>query len=329
MRLNKANQNFNQKGLSLIEFALTILISVPCIVFVQNQVMKIFDDVIANNMVYSFYEISSYIGSELQHGDFPFRLTPYGYTQISTEEILSNQYFSISLSAEKVHFYIKAWHSSYTGKVDGYFVLGVLQPPEKLHISRLIAYNILGSSAGYFNNNIIISINNSFADIHLEEDPVLKRIPRNVTSIVYYGYFPANKNNHSTIIVPHLNAGSVILDGKELIFSEGNIDLSHCDLKCMNEMVQLSWIEQGYRNLGINLIVDDGMNSSSLELAVPVLPGVYYLSVGNIINKMKSAGLISTKVYQPVTLRFCISGTNVNGNSSCVPFLGKIILSHS
>lgn len=330
MILNKVNQKINQKGISLIEFTLTILISVPCIVFVQNQVMKIFDDVIAQNIVDSFYEISGYIGGELQDGDFPFRLKPYGYTQISTEEVLSNKYFSISLSAEKVHFYIKAWHNSHTGKINGYFLLGVLQPLGKLHISRLITYNILGSSAGYFNKNNITSINSSFADINLEEDPVLKMIPRNVSSIVYYGYFPVNKNSHSTMVAPHLNVGPVILGGKDLSFSEENIDLSHCDLKCMNETLQLSWIEQGYKNLVINLIVDDGIiHFTSLELTVPVLPGVYYQSLGNIINTIKYAGLISTKAYLPVTLRFSISGTDINDNSVNIPFLGKIILSYS
>ncbi|EBG0215068.1 hypothetical protein H9V85_004038 [Salmonella enterica subsp. enterica serovar Louisiana] len=325
MNINKYCRNLAQRGISLIEFTLTMLISIPCVIFVQNEVIKIFDDVIANNMVNSFYEIANYIGEDVQNGNFPFYLQSGVYNQISLKQILSNEYFTIALSDKKVQFYIKPERNAYTGNINGYYVLGILLPPSNLKISRLITYDILGSTAGYIDKNNIVSVNGSFGNISMSSDPALNPVPKTATSVVYYGYFPVKKNNQ-TVIEPHLNPGSVILNGQDLSLEDGHIDLSHCDLTCMNETVLLTWIEQGYRNLEIQLVVGDGsLGSAQLELPAPILPGVYYLSLAIILDAIKRSGLTFLQTqYNPVTLGFYISGTDEQDNPVRVPFIGKI-----
>ncbi len=303
-----------------------MLISIPCIIFVQNEVIKIFDDVIAKNMVNSFYEIANYIGEDVQNG-LLFYLQSGVYYRISLKQILSNEYFNIALSDKKIQFYIKPERSSYTGKINGYYVLGILQPPSNLKISRLITYDVLGSTAGYIDKNNIVSVNGSFGNISISSDPALNPVPKTATSVVYYGYFPVKKTNQ-TVIEPHLNPGSVILNGQDLRLDDGHIDLSHCDLTCMNETVMLTWIEQRYRNLGIQLEVGDGsLGAAQIELPAPILPGVYYLSLAIILDAIKRSGLTFLQTqYNPVTLGFYITGTDEQGNPVRVPFIGKINL---
>lgn len=303
-----------------------MLISIPCVIFVQNEVIKIFDDVIAKNMVDSFYEVANYIGEDVQNGNYPFYLQSGVYNQISLKQILSNEYFTIALSDKKVHFYTKPERNAYTGKIDGYYVLGILQPPSNLKISRLITYDILGSTAGYIDKNNIVSVNGSFGNISMSSDPVLNPVPKTATSVIYYGYFPVKKNQ--SVIEPHLNPGSVILNGQDLSLEDGNIDLSHCDLTCMNETVLLTWIEQEYSNLGIQLEVGDGsLGAAQLELPAPILPGVYYLPLAIILEAIKRSGLTFLQTqYNPVTLGFYITGNDAQGNPVRVSFLGKINL---
>lgn len=316
----KHKNKMGQRGISLIEFTLTILISIPCIIFVQNRVVNIFDDVIAKNMIYSFYSVANYIGEKVQNRESSYELSSENYTRVPTKELLSDKYFSFYLSDNLVRFYIRPEQNKFSDIVNGYYILGVLSPPDNLTLSKSLVYDILGSTAGYINGENIISITNSFSAINLSSNSTLKSFPKN--SVFYFNYFP--KNRYEQVFKPHINADAIVLNGKSLAEHDGIIDYTHCDINCMNRSILLTWREQGFGKIKIQLEVNNSIDIPPIDLPPPTSPGVYYISLLALNELLTNKYDVHFSPYNPILLNFSLFGVDVYGKTSRIPFIGKI-----
>ncbi|EKF0975009.1 hypothetical protein OX373_002604 [Salmonella enterica] len=307
----------DQRGISFIELILTVIISLPCIVFVQNQVINVFDDVIARNILLSYKEMALYVEDSQIWTSFT---KSDDYVKLDTSSVLSNKFFDIGLADEKVQFYIKSDGVLHPDGVRGYYIIGVLSQPDTLKISPVLIYDILGSNAGYIKNGYMNSVNGSFNPIKIESNPIFSSINPEKTNIIFYDFF---FKKIETSLDFFLKADSISLEEQS---DKGSIKISACNSDCLNGKISFTWFSYGIKDFSIYIEqINNNYISSPIKLATPPLEGLYEMSVSQLLSVLKASGYYSSD-YGNLSIGFGITGRDLDGQNIHSTFKNHLYL---
>ncbi|EBR4274551.1 hypothetical protein HG772_003902 [Salmonella enterica] len=312
----KKKQLTDQRGVSFIELILTVIISLPCIIFVQDQIISVFNNVIARNVLASYKEIALYIeGSPLWT---TFTKSDY-YVKLDTSNILSNKFFDINLLDNRVQFYTKSDGILHPDGVRGYYIIGILSQPETLKISPVSIYNALGSNAGYIENGYIHSVSGSFKPVNINSDPALRNIDTKKTNIIFYDFFFKKIETSEDYF---LKADSISMEDQP----DNEIRISFCNSSCLNGKIFFSWLFYGMNDLSIFIDkINDMSISQPIKLATPPLAGFYEISVSQLLSALRASGYTLSD-YDNFSIGFGITGIDSDGHSIHSTFKDSLYL---
>ncbi|ELD0488110.1 hypothetical protein QUQ58_004720 [Escherichia coli] len=249
-----------QMGLSLIELMIALTLTIPFIIFMQNQIMDIIDLYVQKNILNSLKMATTALSNA--YSDNGECSTDNEYKLIDR---LPNSISSFEAKHINFSFFIK-YSCPY------FSVLGVYTPPKSIHISNETAYDILGANGGYLSGENIVSFTHSFKSIPVK-DIQNKKGP-------FFAYL---------ILAEKLNAneeeikGDVYFNGTNY-HADGIYDI--CFDRSVNNYMTLTWKpgknyepQEGRFNLLLKFENEENpliINESNL-----LLNGIYYAPVSD------------------------------------------------
>ena len=263
-----------QKGLSILELIISLIISIPIVILIQEQIMGVVNAFINRNILISFKNSVNDVSRLYPVNGVCNNNETYKLIQASDEK---NSLYKVEYNYFK--FYMK-------DSCEGTYFLGLFFVPKTMADLNVLASDVLGTGGGYLLGGDIVSFHHSFKDISANDF--------DVKSGSVFAYLVFRKRNDEFMLTPQ-----DIYWGGEEYKAKDEVTYNICPLSKTrdNDIITLTWNSDNYRNIHVNLIVQNKYSEpTKIKLPDPLFHEIYYVSIEEVLRLGGQDGVFGFEV---------------------------------